>query len=466
MNRNIKTFIACLLPACLLLACNSSRLLPIPPYPALPESYINVPLKIYAVPFLKKAESLAAPELTSEGWPGFMQAACDFRYKYRFIRSGIRVGCTNNEATITLAGNYQIAGSKSICAFGKQVAPWITGSCGFSPEAMRRIEISVHAAFRFLPGYAIQCTSSVDKINAIDKCTVTLLNTDVTRDVTETIRSSVQTFSASLDRSVGALKFPELLQMAGTQLGSKVSLQDYGYMQVNPASVTISPLNYIKDTLRLTVGVTCYPDLTSDSSITRAARKLPPLNSGALHDGFMVNMNAVYDYPFINSYLSSMVKHMPLHIMGNTVLIRDVMVRGLEQNKIELKIFFTGSKSGAITLTGTPMLDIQHQIISIPDLDYTLQSRNLLLTLGKTLLNKKIIRFIREKAVLKTEDVYRQNKIKIDSVLNRSIASNAFTTGNTQQVKLTALKVEKDNLLFQLSVTGMLNLVITGYSCV
>ena len=459
----MKMIIACLLPAWLLVACGVSHLPVTPPYPTLPESYINVPLKIYALPFLKKAESLAAPELTSEGWPAFLQAACDFRYKYRFIRSGIRAGCTNNEATITLAGNYQIAGSKSICAFGKQVAPWITGSCGFSPEAMRRIEISVHSTFHFMPGYTIQCISLVDKINAVDKCTVTLLNRDITHDVTETIHSSVQAFSASLDRSVSELKFPELLQMAGTQLGSKITLHDYGYMQVNPASVTIGPLNYTKDTLRLTAGITCYPNLTSDSNITREAKKLPPLNSGALDDGFMVNMNAVYDYPFINGHLSSMVKRTPLHVKGNTVLVRDISVRGFEQNKIALKIIFAGTKSGIIVLTGTPVLDVQRQIISIPDLDYTLQSRNLLLTLGKTLLNKKIIRFIREKAVLRTEDVYRQNKMKIDSVLNRSIAPNAFTTGYTRQVRLTALKVEKDNLLFQLSVTGMLNLIITGY---
>ena len=57
--------------------------------PALPESEIDLPIKIYAPPVLAKAEAVVSKEFTSETWPNYIQPSCDFRYKYRFVRSGL-----------------------------------------------------------------------------------------------------------------------------------------------------------------------------------------------------------------------------------------------------------------------------------------------------------------------------------------------------------------------------------------
>src|SRR6188508_935526 len=56
--------------------------------PPLQESVINIPIKLFATPYIKQAESMAPLEFTSEKWPEYLQTSCDFRYKYRFIRSG------------------------------------------------------------------------------------------------------------------------------------------------------------------------------------------------------------------------------------------------------------------------------------------------------------------------------------------------------------------------------------------
>src|SRR5688572_18204326 len=113
--------------------------------PPLQESVINVPVKFFAKPYIRQAESMAPLEFTSEKWPDYYLSSCDFRYKYRFVRSNLGFACTNNRMTITFSGNYQIAGSKTVCAFGKQVSPWINGSCGFGNESMRRVMISINS---------------------------------------------------------------------------------------------------------------------------------------------------------------------------------------------------------------------------------------------------------------------------------------------------------------------------------
>ena len=100
-------------------ACNSSKKVTIQPpaetparlLPAMPGSIINIPFKIYMKPLLAMMDSTSPKEFTNDKWPDYTQSGCDFRYKFRFVRSPFTFGCVNNKVTIGFRGNYQIAGS-------------------------------------------------------------------------------------------------------------------------------------------------------------------------------------------------------------------------------------------------------------------------------------------------------------------------------------------------------------------
>jgi len=461
-------FLNRVIPAALVLSflvsCGSSKKIKRPPaiegLPSLQESVINIPFKIYAKPFLAKAEASTPLQFTSTGWPDFLSSGCDFRYKYRFVRSGFRFSCVNNKATLTMLGTYQLAGSKTVCAFGKQVSPWVSGSCGFSPESMRRVEINIGSTFSFQPDYTMRSHSGVEKISAMDKCIVTILNTDITDMVTDSIRASVNAFATSLDQTVAGINYADMITKVGTIVGKKVTLSTYGYIKINPSAVRISDINYSRDTLYFTAGFSCYPEVSSDPDNHAVTNFLPPLSSAPLNPGFFINTNASYDYHFIDTLLTRFVKNKPFVVEGRNIFVQNITVRGLDNNRVELKFDFTGSKSGTLFLTGTPALDTIKQVISIPDLDYSLKSRDFILTLGKTFFNQKILNSIREKSIIKTGDIYLQNKTRLDSAFNRNVAANIVTTGNTQQIRLTGLVIKKDNLLFQLSARGMMSVTV------
>src|ERR1700733_8518304 len=82
--------------------------------PALPASEINLPLKICVRPLLARADSMMPKEFTSYGWPAYQQPSCDFRYKYRFLRSAFVLDCSNNKLNLQLTCSYQVAGSRCI----------------------------------------------------------------------------------------------------------------------------------------------------------------------------------------------------------------------------------------------------------------------------------------------------------------------------------------------------------------
>src|SRR5215510_7472053 len=76
--------------------------------PLLPVSEIDIPIKIYIPPMMTRMEFIVPKEFTSDKWPDYTQSSCDFRYKYKFIRTAIRFSILNNQASIAFGGNYQI----------------------------------------------------------------------------------------------------------------------------------------------------------------------------------------------------------------------------------------------------------------------------------------------------------------------------------------------------------------------
>lgn len=457
MKCSATLFITIVLVLPFLSSCNSTKKLTAglsTSLPPLPQSIISIPVTIYAKPLLDKAEALAPPEFVSDRWPGYTSYGCDFRYKYRFVRSGLKFSALNNKLSISLTGNYQVAGSKSACILGKQVAPWINGSCGFGNEPLRRVEIALTTSVRFLPDYTLQSKSVVENIHPVDKCSVTFLSTDVTGMVMNTVRTAMDAFAASLDHDIAALNVAPFLRLAGTAVSRQITLGSYGYLLVNPSSMTISPFSLTADTLHFTAGFSCYPELSSVSNGRAAGTALPPLLNTAVPPGFILYANASFDYPSISRLLAKAVKNKMITTRGNNITIDSIAVTGTANNRIELKAAFSGGKKGVIYLTGTPVLDTGSQVISVPDLNFSLQSKSFALNAGKTFFNKNILRAIRKQAVINVSKLYQQKKPQLDHAFTRRFSNNIFSSGNTEQVRLRGLLVKKEEMTFQVFVKG------------
>lgn len=429
--------------------------------PPLTESVIHIPVKIVVKPFLQQAEQMAPKEITSDGWPAYMQSGCDFRYKYRFIRSGFQFSCLNNRVTMTMNGKYQIAGSKTVCVLGQSVSPWINGSCGFGDEPMRRVHIQLVSDLKFTSDYRLQTRSRVEKVQAIDKCTVTIFNNDVTQQVMDSIAASVNFYGAQVDQTLRDLRFDEVLNPVAERAGKKIPLSTYGYMKLNANSLKLGAINLTGDTLKFIAGISCFPEISSDSINNAITQHLPPLSGVVNGDGFQLTTNAEYDYRTIDTLLTRTLRGREFDVKGEKISISGVEVSGLDQYKVRFKVNFTGTKKGTLFLTGTPELDPVSQQLQVPDLEYDLNSSSLVLVVGKTFFNRQILEGLRQQAKINVRDLYLKNKARIDAQLNREVMEGIQMTGSTRELRLTGLVINRDNVQVQAQVSGIANLVIS-----
>ncbi len=404
-------------------------------------------------------DSMMAKEFTSENWPAYLQTSCDFRYKYRFIRSPLTITCVDNKVNLAFTGNYQIAGSKSVCAFGKQVAPWVSGSCGFGNEPLRRVDVNITSNLSVLPRYQVQTRTVLNKLVPRDKCTVSILQTDMTAEIMDSIRSSVEAYCGTFDQFVQTLNGNELLTAWRNTGNRVVPVSKYGFLNLNPSLLRLGKFNYRNDSLVFSVGFNGKPEFSSDSLAITTPAYLPAFTNTENNSGIATYLNTVYSYRSLSELLNDSLRNKPFDVDGKTFVIKEVLLGGSDDGKVSVDVKFSGYKSGMLRLKGTPVLDTVRQVISMPDITFSVDSKDMLVNIAKGLFRKRIMKQLQDQSVLDLAALIEKNKTEIEKRMNQPLNDWLSTVGRFNQFRIVGLLSQKETIQIQVYVEGSIAVV-------
>jgi hypothetical protein len=349
-----------------------------------------------------------------------------------------------------------------VCSMNKSVSPWVSGSCGFGNEPLRRVNISISSKLNFLPNYKVSTTSSLAKLDPLDKCFVSLFSNDVTNEVLDSISASIKSFCKTLDATIAGMDFSRLVKGAAEKGFHKTAISKYGYLLVKPSILRIGQLNYDKDSFYISIGLSCKPELSSDS--TNKISTIPSLilNAGENRNSVAAYVNAAYDYDFMSKLLSDTLRDKVFYYKGRTIVIKDAAIKGLGGHQVEVRIDFVGTNKGRLYLRGTPILDTAKQSLTIPDISYSLESKDLALKIGKSLFKNKIKKALNGGSYLDIAALVKSNMHLLDSVLNRSLGNGILLSGKINQLKITGLLPQKNFFQVQIYAKANLELISNG----
>jgi hypothetical protein len=427
--------------------------------PALPVSQINIPVKLNMKVLIRQMDSMMAKEFKSEKWPDYLQTSCDFRYKYRFIRSPVTFTCINNRVKISFNGSYQIAGSKAACAFGKQVSPWISGSCGFGAEPLRKVDVNISSQLELLPKYQVSTRTTLDKLVPRDKCTVSILQTDMTAEIMDSIRASVETYTGNFDQFVQTLNNNAILTEWRAKGNRVVPVSKYGFLNLNPSMLRLGKFNYVRDTLMFSVGFDGNPEFSSDSLSISNKPYLPSFSNTESPSGISTYLNTVYNYSSLSALLNDSLKNKPFEVEGHTFVIREIALGGTDEGKVTVDLRFDGYKKGTLHLTGTPVLDSARQVLSMPDISFSVDSKDMLVNMAKGLFRKRIIKQLKDQSVLDLAALIQKNKADIEKRMNQPLNEWLSTVGKFSEFRIVGLLSKKETIQIQVYVKGDLSVV-------
>jgi hypothetical protein len=207
------------------------------------------------------------------------------------------------------------------------------------------------------------------------------------------------------------------------------------------------------------MGFVGSPKFSSDSNrlVTRA--QLPPIsgtnNTGAIN----TYLDAVYEYKFFNKLLNDSLQNKPFEVEGRTFVIKEVNIRGSNDGKIAVDVSFTGNRKGVLHLSGTPQLDTARQYLSMPDISFALDTKDMLVNIAKGMFRKRIIKELQGKSVLDIAALVQKNKALIEARLNQQVTDWMSTTGKLDDIRVVGLLPQKDYIQVQVYIKGNIMLI-------
>jgi hypothetical protein len=115
---------------------------------------------------------------------------------------------------------------------------------------------------------------------------------------------------------------------------------------------------------------------------------------------------------------------------------------------------FMGDAQGTLRLAGTPVLDSARRAISLPDLDYDLESDNRLVNMYAWLRSDTMRSLLRAKATVPVEPVLARGRAVLSDALNRKLGDALTLSARVDSVGVRGIYVTRGAIVVRAEARG------------
>jgi hypothetical protein len=431
---------------------------------SLPESDIDIPITINLRPLYAMAEKKVDTVFASPDWPnGWMQPDCGTRYKYRMRRSPLRFSASGTSFNLAFTGFYRIIGASRGCVRGVVLSPWTPEcSCGVK-ESERRVTIGFGASFTLQPDYKLLTKIVRPEPQALDKCTVCFWGQDVTTTVIDGIRGKLDASKKELEDSFGTVNLRPYLQQAWNKLSTIYAIPGAGYFALHPKRLRMENISAKNDLLNISIGISATP-VVSLARPADGTTPVPNLTNAAHPGGFNIFLEAALQYDSLSQVLSQFMMHKRFDVSDGLfkkyIVVEGTKVTSDTLGNLRFELDFSGSFTGAAVFIGKPVYNAETKSIEVQDLEYDLQTKNLLLKTAKWLFSKKIMTELKKYTVFPMQPYYDSASKNINDWLNKEWMRGIRGSGSVTDLKITGLFALPDHLKIRTNCAGKLAVVV------
>jgi hypothetical protein len=415
---------------------------------------------------------------------------------YAVWRGPINLRLSGNTVSIDTHLYYWIYGT-----FSSIILPVATGSCGaqrptpaYGQESTREMIVGLDSRLSWSPEWHLVTNTSVRNIITPNLCRVTKKNIDVTPFFTSLGERVLRTGAQKFDERVRELTdIRPRAREFWKDIQLPIKLTENSWLQINPLSVSAGHIDISSASpqqLNTTFGFTARPKVTIGSMPTSDELTLPPLQPlSAGPDGFRLSTDITTSFDDLNAFLNDsnsglvgmtfvsgrrQLKITSLRTYGsNGKLALEIgvagravkgkmpkvvdVVTGVERGAKEVrylaeKIFYR--LKGKIYLTGTPTYLQDQRTVIFPDLEYDLETRNVIAKVASWILKTRITDYLRSHVKFSIGNKIDQIRNDLTNALNRPIGQAAKLQGTVEKLELSGLYVRDNGILARTDLGG------------
>lgn len=422
-------------------------------------SYIKVPIKINLKPYFDETDNSIDRSFIGE------ESQCSgVSVKYHFNRDPIKFEGKGSKLNFDVDGKYRLwlnycaACSDLFSSEEYCITSRIYASCGVG-EPMRKIHVGYETEIGVAKDYKLKSKTKLRTIKALSPCKITVFDYDATSRLETEVEAILKDMEKDIDKEIGSIDLRPDMEATWEVMAEPMDLEGYGFLELRPQYVSMDDIVYKGDTAYFNAVLKAYPRILSQES-GRKVKPLPNLTTYRDREGFDINMDVYTRYDSLSNILTRNVAGTELDVKGKTVIFDSIQIYGASNKQLHIKINFSGSKSGEVYLTGTPVFVADSQYISFPDLEFDVKSKSALLKSAKWFFDKKITNMLRQETEIDLSPYMETLREELNKNLAMELDEGVNMSGKVEEITIEMIQPRGDQLHIQLHSLGKLSIVM------
>ncbi len=432
-----------------------------PPAPP-PPSTVALPIKVALDPLAARLERAVPERFGSLDDRLPVRGAQGLTVALELRRDPFRVSFVGRDAVVRATVSYALKAWYA-SPFGE-----ITASCGNGGPHDPRLTLTVRGPISIDRDWSLHTRARLAELrpassSARDRCRVGSLGLDITDVVVGQARTYLEGEAAALDTAVARVDVRTPVLRGWRTLEEPVALGDSLWMLVHPESVRRGPVRGVGDSVVVTLALRARPAVVVGMRPEASNVALPPLDSGDVSPRVEMRVEGRATYPQASRLLQRELGGMRVREMGRTVVLDSLSVFGIGGGKLALEVHVGGDAAARLYLTGTPRLDAASGEITIPDLDFDVRTRDLVLQAESWLAGDRLRDVLRARARWPSPPDLARMRAGLQQGLNRRLSSGLSVEGTVDSLRVDGIAATREALVVQASATGSAALRVIHY---
>lgn len=444
-----------------LAGCSRSAPVPLPPSSApavagaLPISQIDVPIEVdleLVRAFLERQIPKAIDhedEWERDGGKGL---------RYLVERGPIDVGFEAGELRVRAQLSYR---ARACIGVGRWCQP--VASCGYGDDGMRTLDLTLATPVSLSPKWNLK-TRTREEHDFVDPCKVSFLRVDIRKHLDRKLRKELKPLTRALDRHLAArARVRERAAEAWKKLQEPIRVRDRLWLVLAPEAVRVSPARGDRGGVRFVLGVDARPRLVGGDRPEAGEIPLPPLQRGDSAGGFALYVQAELPWDEATRLLREQLVGKRFEAGGHRSVIHDVSLAGsaegaLVRLDLETDRGFFRQVRGTVYVVARPTWDPATGVLSLDQLDYSLETKNAAATVAEFLLHPDVLDYLRGNARWQLGEKLDEARRLAAAELNRPLAPGVGMRGALDGLEGIDVVAGSDGFVASVAVRGTASL--------
>lgn len=267
-------------------------------------------------------------------------------------------------------------------------------SCGYSPQSMRRAQLSMQTALYWRRDWRIGARDSQLRATLLDQCLVSVFGVDATQTLQGVLNRQLADFAAAADTAIpGVANLKPLADSLWRSFVEPTMLDSAGtlWLVLEPEAVRVAPLSGSGSRFATAIVLYARPRVTSGARPVVRTRPLPPLTLGEAPRAFDMPISVELPFDEIERRAEALLAAEPA---TGSVRVDSVHVRGAGDT-VHIGLDVSGSIRGRLSMVSRLRWDDAQRELRLDDLAWSLESQGMLSRVKATLAAPLIGRAIR-----------------------------------------------------------------------